>query len=69
MAKGKGKCEVEGVVYRVWCKACEVEGVNVVMYWETERTGIKKCSDHRNDLLDIMKCSNFEEHCVLVHDC
>ena len=67
LTDGRGKCEVEGVVYRVWCKACKEEGIDVVMYGETGRTGKKRCYEHRNALFDVRKSSNLREHCDLVH--
>ena len=68
MTEGKGKCEVEGVVYKVWCKACQDEGVNAVMYGETGRTGKKRCLEHRNGLFDMRRSSNLRDHCDLVHE-
>ena len=67
LTDGRGKCEVEGVVYRVWYKACQEKGIDVVMYGETGRTGKKRCYEHRNALFDVRKSSNLREHCDLVH--
>ena len=67
LTEGKGKCEVEGVVYRIWCPVCKENGVNVSMYGETGRTGKIRCKEHREALYNLKKSSNLREHCVDVH--
>ena len=67
LTEGKGKCEVEGVVYRIWCTVCKEEGRDAFMYGETGRTGKIRCSEHRNALLDPRKSSNLREHCEKFH--
>ena len=67
MTEGKGKCEVESVVYKIWCPVCKAEGVDVSMYGETGRTGKIRCKEHRNALYDLKKSSNLREHCQRVH--
>ena len=67
LTEGKGKCEVEGVVYRIWCTVCESEGIDVSMFGETGRTGRIRCSEHLRDLVDPKKSSNLREHCQNVH--
>ena len=64
----KGKCEVEGIVYRIWCTVCKEEGKDVCMYGETGRTGKMRCSEHRDALVDPRKSSNLREHCQNFHD-
>ena len=64
----KGKCEMEGVVYRIWCTVCEERGVNASMYGETGRTGKIRCKEHRDALLDVRKSSNLRDHCDSHHN-
>ena len=65
--EGKGKCDIEGVVYRIWCTVCEEEGIDASMYGETGRTGKLRCSEHMKDLVDPKKSSNLREHCQQFH--
>ena len=68
LTSGKGKCEMEGVVYRIWCTVCEERGVDASMYGETGRTGKIRCKEHRDALLDVRKSSNLRDHCVSHHN-
>ena len=67
LTAGKGKCEVEGVVYHIWCCECKNAGVDSSMYGETGRTGKIRCKEHREALFDIRKQSNLREHCEEYH--
>ena len=67
LTEGEGKCEIEGVVYRIWCTVFEEEGNDVSMYGETGRTGKMRCAEHMTDLVDLRKSFNLREHCQQLH--
>ena len=68
LTEGRGRCEVEGVVYRIWCKECRSVGVDSSMFGETGRTAKIRCGEHRDALLDTKKSSNLREHCEQYHN-
>ena len=59
--EGKGMCQVEGVIYKIWCKKCAENGVSTVMYGETGRTAKIRCQEHI-DILAGQQSSNLREH-------
>ena len=64
--EAKGNCQVESVVYRIWCKKCEEEGVKTVMYGETGKTAKIRCGQHM-DALASGRSSNLRDHIEQKH--
>ena len=64
---GKGGCQVEGVVYRVFCKICETQGIDSSMFGETGRTARIRCKEHFDALLNPSTSSNLREHQASKH--
>ena len=64
---GGGKCNVEGVVYKIWCVDCERVGESAVMYGETGRTARIRIGEHIEQLRKRSSSSNLWEHCLQVH--
>ena len=64
--KAGGNCQVEGVVYKIWCKKCEENGVKTVMYGETGKTARIRCGQHKA-ALESDRSSNLREHIFIHH--
>ena len=68
LSGGGGKCNIEGVVYKIWCIECEKSGISAMMYGETGRTARIRVSEHFDDLRSVTASSNLREHCDNAHN-
>ena len=64
--EGRGNCQEESVVYKIWCRKCEEVGVRTVMYGETGKTAKIRCGQHLS-AFNSERSSNLREHVQNVH--
>ena len=63
-----GRCQQEGVVYRIKCQECAGRGVSTEYLGETSRTGFLRGGEHLDDLRCRRNKSPLWKHCMDQHE-
>ena len=63
-----GKCQKEGIVYKITCEECKMRGICAEYVGESSRTGYLRGGEHMDDLRNRSKKSPLWKHCAEHHE-